>query len=243
MAEIILKVQDLHAYYGLNHVLFGISLDVEKGEAVALLGRNGMGKSTTMKAVMGLVPPRSGSIAFISEEITGLPPHVIANKGVGYVPDNRRIFPFLTVLENLKVALKNTERGWTIEKAFEVFPHLKGLKDRKGGYLSGGEQQMLTVARTAVGNPLLMLLDEPFEGLAPLIIQDIIRQLLQIKKEGIVMLVSEQNLSFAGALLDRVYIIEKGEIRYQSTFKELQGNEAVKRTYLGVGESEGMKIG
>lgn len=235
MAEIILRVENLHAYYRLNHILFGISLEVNEAEAVALLGRNGMGKTTTLKSIMGILPPKLGRIWFREAEITGLPLYAIALKGLGYVPEDRRIFPFLKVIENLKVAQKNMERGWTIEKVFDLFPQLKELKDRKGGYLSGGEQQMLTIARTLMGNPQLILLDEPFEGLAPLVIQSLVRQLLQIKKEGVVMLLSEQNMSFAGALLDRVYIIEKGEIRYQGSFQELQENEEVKRAYLGVG--------
>jgi len=234
MTEGFLNVRDIHAYYGLNHILFGISLDVDQGEAVALLGRNGMGKTTTIKSIMGLLPPKSGSVWFRGANITGAPPHANANRGLGYVPEERRIFPFLTVLENLKVAQKNTERGWTIDKVFDLFPHLMGLKDRKGGNLSGGEQQMLTIARTLMGNPLLVLLDEPFEGLAPLIIQDLVRQLIRIKNEGVVMLLSEQNMSFAGLLLNRVYIIEKGEIRYQGSFQSFQENESVKKAYLGV---------
>jgi branched-chain amino acid transport system ATP-binding protein len=234
MAETFLKVSDLHSYYGLNHILFGISLNVHEGEAVALVGRNGMGKTTTLKSIMGLLPPRSGSVWFRGSDITGHPPHANANRGLGYVPEERRIFLFLTVLENLKVAQKNIGRGWTMDKVFELFPHLKGLKTRKGCHLSGGEQQMLTIARTLMGNPELILLDEPFEGLAPLIIQDLVRRLVQIKKEGIVMLLSEQNLSFAGPLLDFVYIIEKGEIRYHGSFQEFQENESVKKAYLGI---------
>lgn len=234
MPETILQVENLHAYYGLSHILFGVSLAVREGQAVGLFGRNGMGKTTTMKSIMGIVPPESGTVDFRGEAIAGYEPHVIANRGVGYVPDDRRIFPYLTVLENIQVARKKKEGRWTLDNIFGLFPHLEGLKNRKGGHLSGGEQQMLTLARTLAGNPLMIILDEPFEGLAPLIVQDLAEKLLQIKKEGIAMLISEQNISFACDLLDQVTIIEKGEIRYEGSFQDFQGNDPVQKTYLGV---------
>jgi len=234
MAEKILEVDKIDTYYGLSHILFGISLEVKKGEAVALLGRNGAGKTTTLKSIMGIVPPRSGSLKFRGDNILGLRPHVIARKGLGYVPEDRRIFPFLTLQENLEVAQKNIKGGWTIDKVFKLFPPLKMLQNSKGRHLSGGEQQMLTIARTLVGNPELILMDEPSEGLAPVVIDDLTEQMLQLKKEGITMLVSEQNLSLATAICDRAYIIENGQIRYQGSLDELQENEAVMKNYLAV---------
>jgi branched-chain amino acid transport system ATP-binding protein len=234
MMEKLLRVENLDAGYGLIQVLFGISLEVNKGEAVSLLGRNGMGKSTTLKSIMGILPPTSGRVWFDGSDITGLPSHVIANKGVGYIPEDRRIFPFLTVLENLQVPKKNTRRGWSIAKAFDLFPHLKALERRKGCHLSGGEQQMLTIARTLVGNPQLILLDEPSEGLAPLVNKILLDQLLQIKKDGLSILLSEQNIRFAETLCEHLYIIEKGKIPYQGNFQDLQENQLIKRAHLGV---------
>ncbi|MEI9475298.1 MAG: ABC transporter ATP-binding protein [Deltaproteobacteria bacterium] len=231
----ILEVDDLHTCYVSSHILFGVSLGVNKGEAVALVGRNGAGKSTTLKSVMGILKPLSGCIKFKNEDITGLSSYVIAQKGVGYVPEDRRVFAHLSVEENLKVAEKyQTERVWTMEKIFELFPHLGRLKRRKAGSLSGGEQQMLTVARTMMGNPELCLLDEPSEGLAPLIVQALCQQLCQIKSEGVSLVLSEQNMLLAKTICDRVYIIEKGTIPYHGTVQELQANKAIAKTYLAV---------
>jgi branched-chain amino acid transport system ATP-binding protein len=234
VAEPILRVENIHVYYGLNHILFGISLSVKEGNVIALFGRNGMGKTTTLKTIMGILSPKAGHIFFRGSDITGLPPYVIANMGIGYVPEDRRIFPFLTVIENLKVAQKKGETNWTMERLFEIFPRLEGLKDRKGGHLSGGEQQMLTIARTLMGNPRLLLLDEPLEGLAPLVVRYLLERLVEVKKEGLVILLSEQNISTETTLVDRVFLIEKGEIRYEGDFQEFQNNQVVKRTYLGI---------
>lgn len=234
MAEPILRVENIHVYYGLNHILFGISLSIKEGDVVALFGRNGMGKSTTLKTIMGILSPKAGHIFFRGSDITGLPPYAIANKGIGYVPEDRRIFPLLTVVENLKVAQKKGETNWTMERLFEIFPRLQALKDHKGGHLSGGEQQMLTIARTLMGNPRLLLLDEPLEGLAPLVVQYLLERLVEVKKEGLVILLSEQHISTETTLIDRVSLIEKGEIRYEGDFQEFQKNHLVKRTYLGV---------
>ncbi len=231
----ILEVDDLHTYYVSSHILFGIFFGVNKGEAVALVGRNGAGKSTTLKSVMGILKPRSGCIKFQKEDITGLSSYLIAQRGVGYVPEDRRVFRHLTVEENLKVAEKyETERVWTMGKIFELFPHLSSLIHRKAGSLSGGEQQMLTVARTLMGNPKLCLLDEPSEGLAPLIVRALGQQFLQIKSEGVSLLLSEQNMLLATTICDRVYIIEKGTIPYHGTVQELQANTSIARAYLAV---------
>jgi branched-chain amino acid transport system ATP-binding protein len=232
----ILEVHDLHTYYATSHILFGISLSVEDGEVVALLGRNGAGKTTTLRSIMGLVPPRSGSIKFRGEEMVGKPPFVIAQRGLGYVPDYRGIFPDLTVEENLRVAERSIGgEGWTMEKIFALFPDLERLRKLFGGSLSGGQQQMLTIGRTLMTNPHLLLLDEPVEGLAPLIVRLLEERLLFLKeKEHLAILLSEQNVRFATELSDRAYVIEKGVIRYEGTIAHLRENEEVKRQYLGV---------
>ena len=236
-ASPMLEVKDLHAFYGRAHILDGISLEVRAGEVVALLGRNGAGKSTAMKAIMGLVPPARGEVSFAGQRIERLPPYRIARLGLGYVPEERRIFTELTVLENLEVGRQAPREGapaWTPEKLFRVFPNLGELQQRPGGQMSGGEQQMLTVARTLMGNPWLVLLDEPSEGIAPKIVEDMANMILELKQEGLSVLISEQNLHFAALVSDRAYVIERGQIRYGGTMAELEANDAIKREYLSL---------
>ncbi len=232
----ILEVKEIHTFYGTSHILFGVSLAVEGGETVCLLGRNGAGKTTTIRSIMGLTPPRSGSVKFYGEEMIGKPSYYIAQRGIGFVPDNRLIFPDLTVRENLEIAQKrkrgSREEGWTVEKIFELFPALVKIGGHLGGYLSGGEQQMLTIGRTLMGNPTLLLLDEPAEGLAPLVVRTLGDQVLKLKEMGETVLVSEQNLKFATRVSDRAYVISKGTIHYQGSIKDLLSNEEVKKKYL-----------
>lgn len=231
----ILEVKNIHTYYGTSHILFGISLDVEKGEAVCLLGRNGAGKTTTLRSIIGLTPPRSGSIKFNSQEIIGKPPYRIAPMGIGFVPDDRRIFPDLTVRQNILVARREREGAiWNLDRIYSLFPKLKELNTHMGTQLSGGEQQMLTIARTLMTNPQLLLLDEPGEGLAPLVIKAMEEQLGEIKKLGITMLICEHNVGLATALSDQAYVMDKGMIRYQGTIEELRKNEEVRKKYLMV---------
>lgn len=230
-----LEVKEIHTYYGTSHILFGISFNVKEGEAVCLLGRNGAGKTTTFRSIIGLTPPKKGSIKFRDKEIIGKPPYRIAKMGIGFVPDTRRIFPDLTVRQNLMVARREKEKAvWNLETIYALFPKLRELDTHMGTQLSGGEQQMLTVARTLMTNPELLLLDEPGEGLAPLVIQAMKEQLGEIKKLGITMLICEHNVGLATTLSDRGYVIDKGTIRYQGTIKELQGNEEVRKKYLMV---------
>ncbi len=229
-----LTVDDIHTFYGVSHILQGVSLEIREGENVCLIGRNGAGKSTTLKSIIGLTPPKSGSIMFRGEELRGSRPHVIAKKGIGYVPEDRRIFPNITVRDNLELARKGKNHGgWTIERVYEAFPILKGLENRKGMKLSGGEQQMLTIARTLMGNPELLLLDEISEGLAPIIVEDLMKLILRLKKEITIFLV-EQNAVFAFSVADRGYVIDKGKITYQGTIEELKHNQEVKDRYLSV---------
>jgi branched-chain amino acid transport system ATP-binding protein len=232
----ILEVNEIHTFYGTSHILFGVSLSVDRGEIVCLLGRNGAGKTTTIRSIMGLTSPRSGSIKFYRDEMIGKPPYYIAQKGMGFVPDNRLIFPDLTVRENLEIGYKKPRdsggQEWTVERIYGLFPALIKLDNHLGGYLSGGEQQMLTVGRTLMGNPILLLLDEPVEGLAPLVVRALGVQLLQLKKLGETILVSEQNIKFAIGVSDRAYVISKGVIRYQGSIEELEANEEVKKQYL-----------
>lgn len=229
-----LRVNDIHTFYGLSHILFGVSLEVKKGEAVCLLGRNGAGKTTTIRSIMGLVSPRQGEVVFKGEVITGQPPYRIARKGISWVPDNRRIFPDLTVAENLEIAEKKSGSGqkWDIEKVYTLFPVLKRIQGRRGGNLSGGEQQMLSIARALLGNPELLLLDEPTEGLAPLIVRELEEQILRLKEEGISILLAEQNLKSALRLADRCYVMERGRVCYQGTVDELNQNEEIRTRYL-----------
>jgi len=230
-----LEVNEIHTYYGTSHILFGISFDVKEGEAVCLLGRNGAGKTTTFRSIIGLTPPKKGSIKFRDKEIIGKPPYRIAKMGIGFVPDTRRIFPDLTVRQNIMVARREKEKAvWNLETIYALFPKLRELDTHMGTQLSGGEQQMLTVARTLMTNPELLLLDEPGEGLAPLVIKAMEQQLGEIKKLGITMLICEHNVGLATALSDRGYVIDKGAIRYQGTIEELQKNEEVRKKYLMV---------
>jgi branched-chain amino acid transport system ATP-binding protein len=234
----VLEVAGLHAYYGRAHILAEVGLALRPGEVLALLGRNGAGKSTTLKAIIGLVRPAAGAITFEGRPIAGLPPHAICRRGVGYVPEERRVFPDLTVAENLEVGRRPAPPGgyrpWTPERLFELFPNLAEMRRRPAGRMSGGEQQMLTIARTLMGNPRAVLLDEPSEGLAPVIVEQMARTVLDLKGEGLSVLLSEQNLRFARAVADRALIIEKGRIRYEGTMAELEADEAVRSAYLTV---------
>ena len=228
-----LELDSVQAGYGLSRVLHGVSVVARAGEVVSLLGRNGAGKSTTLKAIVSLVEVSGGSVRFDGHEITGLATHEISRRGVGYVPEDRRIFGDLTVEENLIVGLKG--RGdWGTARVYRFFPKLQERAGRRAGSLSGGEQQMLTVARTLMGNPRVLLLDEPSEGLAPVIVRALGEQIAALKREGLTILLSEQNLKFAARLADRAYIIEKGEIRFGGPMAELMGDEALRRKYLTV---------
>jgi branched-chain amino acid transport system ATP-binding protein len=229
----LLTLDEVHAAYGLSRVLHGISLQARAGEVVSLLGRNGAGKSTTLKAIMGLVQVTSGSIRFGERDITALPTHAIAALGIGYVPEDRRIFSDLTVEENLRVGEKGDGR-WSTTRVYEFFPKLGELASRRGGSLSGGEQQMLTVARTLMGNPRLLLLDEPSEGLAPVVVKALGEHIAALKREGLTILLSEQNLKFAARFADRVYIIEKGQMRFEGAMGDLLADESIRRKYLTV---------
>ena len=232
-----LDVRDLHAFYGRAHILHGVSLEARAGEVVALLGRNGAGKSTAMKAIMGLVPPASGEVSFGGKRIERLPPYRIARLGLGYVPEERRIFTELSVMENLEVGRQPAREGlppWTEEKLFALFPNLARMRDRPGGRMSGGEQQMLTIARTLMGNPRCVLLDEPSEGLAPIIVEEMANSIRALKGEGLSVILCEQNLHFAQAVADRAYIIEKGQIRFGGSMAELAADAALREQYLSV---------
>ena len=232
-----LSVKDLHAYYGRAHILDGISLEAKAGEVVALLGRNGAGKSTAMKAIMGLVPPARGEVSFAGTRIERLPPYRIARLGLGYVPEERRIFTELSVMENLEVGRQDARDGvpgWSAERLFALFPNLAAMRDRPGGRMSGGEQQMLTIARTLMGNPRCVLLDEPSEGLAPIIVEQMARSIQTLKGEGLSVLLCEQNLHFSQAVADRAYIIEKGQIRFGGSMAELAADASLREQYLSV---------
>jgi branched-chain amino acid transport system ATP-binding protein len=232
-----LSVRDLHAYYGRAHILHGLSLEASAGEVVALLGRNGAGKSTAMKAIMGLVPPAKGEVSFAGRRIERLPTYRIARLGLGYVPEERRIFTELTVMENLEVGRQDPRQGapvWTQDKLFTLFPNLAGMRERPGGSMSGGEQQMLTIARTLMGNPRCVLLDEPSEGLAPIIVEQMAHSIRALKGEGLCVLLSEQNLHFSHAVADRAYIIEKGQIRFGGSMAELTADSSFREQYLSV---------
>ena len=234
----ILDVKNIYTSYGLSQILFDVSLQIDEGECVCLLARNGVGKTTTLRSIMGLTPPRQGEVLYRDQPITGKPAFRVAKMGIGFVPEDRRIFPDLSVRENLDVARKSPASPhtteWTVDRVYEIFPVLENLNNRKGGYLSGGEQQMLTVGRTLMGNPDLILLDEPSEGLAPLVVRDLATQIRRLKDEGITILLSEQNAKFAIALSDHAYILEKGQVRFSGTIEDLQENEEVRQQYLAL---------
>ena len=232
-----LEVKSLNSAYGRAHILYDLGLAAGRGEVVVLLGRNGAGKSTTLKTLIGLVRPLSGEISFDGRRIEQLEPYEIARLGLGYVPEERRIFTDLSVMENLQVGRQAPRAGapqWTPEKLFGLFPNLAGMRERRGAHMSGGEQQMLTIARTLMGNPSAILLDEPSEGLAPVIVEQMAKTILELKEEGLCVLLSEQNLHFAKLVADRAYIIEKGHIRYQGSMAELAANEPIRATYLSI---------
>jgi len=233
----ILELKDVHTYYGTSHVLFGVSLDVGRGEVVCLMGRNGAGKSTTFRTVMGLSPPRGGSVLFHGKDVTRLKVHARARMGIGYVPEDRQIFPELTVRENLEIGRSSGIRradGWSVERVYGLFPVLEKYDRKPGGQLSGGEQQMLTIGRTLMGNPELVLLDEPTEGLAPVVVIALKEMILRLKEMGTTILLSEQNVKFAAKVSDRVFIIDNGAIRYRNDIEGFRNDEAVQKKYLAV---------
>jgi branched-chain amino acid transport system ATP-binding protein len=233
----LVRIENLRAYYGRAQILFDVSLTVGRGEVVALMGRNGAGKSTTFRAMMGHLARVEGRVEFLDKNILGMPTHKIARLGLGYVPEDRRIFTELTVMENLLVGRqpKRPELPeWTPEALFKIFPNLAEMRQRPAARMSGGEQQMLTVARTLMGNPLVVLLDEPSEGVSPVIVEGMARMVLDMKKRGVSVLLSEQNLHFAEAVSDRAYVIEKGHIRFSGAMSELLADRAVRRNYLSV---------
>jgi branched-chain amino acid transport system ATP-binding protein len=237
-----LTVENLSAWYGAARILYDVTFEVGRGEVVALMGRNGAGKSTTLRSVMGLIAKKSGSIRFSGDEIMGREPYEIARQGIGYTPEDRRIFSDLTVLENLDIGRQPSRHfpdgssapAWTIERLFSLFPNLGEMPDRPGGQMSGGEQQMLTVARTLMGNPLLVLLDEPSEGVAPVIVEQMANTILELKEQGLSILLSEQNIHFAEIVSDRVYMLEKGQIRWSGAMSELVADVDVQRNFLTV---------
>ena len=232
-----LSAKRLNAYYGQAHILFDVALEAAAGEVVVLLGRNGAGKSTTLKTLIGLMPPSAGEVVFCGERIDRLQPFQIARRGLGYVPEDRRIFTDLTVLENIEVGRQPARQGvpsWTLEKLYKLFPNLAETGDRPAAQMSGGEQQMLAIARTLMGNPACILLDEPSEGLAPVIVDQMAAAVLEMKSEGLSVLLSEQNLHFAAAVADRAYIIEKGRVRFNGTMAELDADDAVRSAHLAV---------
>ena len=237
-----LAVESLSVWYGAARILYDLSFEVGRGEVVALMGRNGAGKSTTLKSIMGLTAKRQGTVRFEDRDISGLKPFEVARRGLGYTPEDRRIFADLTVMENLDIGRQPARRfadgapapSWTPEKLFDMFPNLAEMPDRLGDRMSGGEQQMLTVARTLMGNPLLVLLDEPSEGVAPLIVERMATTIVELKKEGLSILLSEQNIHFARLVSDRIYLLEKGQIRWQGSIAQLDTNLEVQRAYLTV---------
>jgi branched-chain amino acid transport system ATP-binding protein len=242
MSDAMLSVENLSAWYGAARILYDLRFEVGRGEVVALMGRNGAGKSTTLKAVMGLIGERRGTVRFNGEDISRRKAFEIARRGLGYAPEDRRIFSDLTVMENLDIGRQGERRfadgrpapAWTPERLFALFPNLAEMPDRLGDRMSGGEQQMLAVARTLMGNPLLVLLDEPSEGVAPLIVEQMAATIVELKKEGLSILLSEQNIHFARLVSDRVYVLEQGQIRWQGTMPQLMDNLDVLKTYLTV---------
>ena len=229
-----LEIKDIHTYYGLSHILFGVSLEVSEGEIVCLLGRNGAGKSTTMRSIMGLTPPLQGTITFKGELITGKKPYQIARLGVGYVPDDRRVFADLTVGENLEISERKTGTAvtWDKESVYDLFPPLRDIDSRKAGFLSGGEQQMLAIGRGLMTNPEFLLLDEPTEGLAPLVVEMLEAQIDKLREKGVTVLLAEQNVKVALRLSDRAYVIDDGVIRYHGSIEDLRENEEISKKYL-----------
>ena len=237
MSSALLEVDRLCAGYGRAQILFDVGLQVGAGEAVALLGRNGAGKSTTLKTIMGLIEPTSGTVRFGGHDITGWPSHRIARLGLGWVPEDRRIFTDLTVLQNLEVgrqAARGQSAPWTVQRLFELFPNLAAMPDRPGASMSGGEQQMLTVARTLMGNPQLVLFDEPSEGVAPVIVEQMARSINEMKRQGLAVLVCEQNLEFVAAICDRACVLEKGQVRFDGSMADLQADAGIRREVLGI---------
>jgi branched-chain amino acid transport system ATP-binding protein len=240
--ETLLKANSLCAWYGAAQILYDVDLEVRRGEVVALMGRNGAGKSTTLKTLIGMLAKRKGSVSFLGHDISKSEPHHAAKLGLGFVPEDRRVFTDLTVMENLEVGKQPPRRWadgseaplWTPERLFKLFPNLGEMPDRPGGRMSGGEQQMLTVARTLMGNPYLVLLDEPSEGVAPVIVEQMANMILELKAQGVSILLSEQNMHFAELVSDRAYVLEKGQIRYQASMADLATNEEVRRAYLSV---------
>ena len=233
----ILEVKDIVTFYSQSLILDGVSLEVDKGEVVALLGRNGAGKTTTLRSVMGLTPPRSGSIKLLRIEIVGKLPFQVAALGIGYAPDDRRIFPDLTTEENLLLAghlSKRTNGDWSVERVYNLFPVLRDVRTRKGGFLSGGEQKMLATGRALMTNPSLVLIDEPSEGLAPLMVAALSKAIREIRDTGVTVFLADQNVRFCRKTADRGYIIEKGTIRYQDEMKNILENEEIVKKYLAV---------
>jgi branched-chain amino acid transport system ATP-binding protein len=232
----LLVVDDVCAAYGLSRVLFGVSLRVDRGECVCLLGRNGVGKTTTLRSIMGLTPPSGGEILWRGKPITGWAPHRVAKLGVGYVPEDRRIFGELTTWENLDVARRVSGRSgpWTIETVGELFPKLNELRERQGGFLSGGEQQMLTIARTLMLNPELLLLDEPSEGLAPIVVDQLLERIGALKRQGLTILLAEQGVDFSLSLADRVYVLEKGAVKFSGAAAQLRDDAALRNKLLAL---------
>jgi branched-chain amino acid transport system ATP-binding protein len=232
-----LAVTNINSFYGAAHILHDVSLTVSRSEAVALLGRNGAGKSTLIKSIIGIVPPRSGKISFEGQVVSGLEPFAIARRGIGFVPEDRRIFVSLTVEENLEVGRRTAPEGrdaWTPERLYSIFPNLAEMRRRQAAFMSGGEQQMLTIARTLMGNPSLILLDEPSEGLAPKIVEQVAAAVTRMTASGITVLLSEQNMHFASLVSERAYVIEKGQIKFSGRMDELRSNDEIRRNYLAV---------
>ena len=240
--DVLLQATGLQAWYGAAQILFDVDLQVRRGEVVALMGRNGAGKSTTLKTLMGMLAKRRGKIEFMGNDLSRSDPHDAARLGLGFVPEDRRVFTDLTVMENLAVGRQKPRTWpdgkaaleWTPERLFKLFPNLGEMPQRPGGRMSGGEQQMLTVARTLMGNPFLVLLDEPSEGVAPVIVEQMAHMILELKEQGVSILLSEQNMHFAELVSDRAYVLERGQIRYQASMGELAANEEIRRAYLSV---------
>lgn len=231
----VLQVTGINSFYGRAHILHDVSLEAAEGEVVVLLGRNGAGKSTTLKSIMGLVRPASGRVDYKSIPIHRCPPYKIARMGLGYVPEDRRIFPDLTVRENLAVGRRPGRKGgWTDGRVFELFPKLAEMQGRPAGMMSGGEQQMLTIARTLMGNPETLLMDEPSEGLAPIVVEQMAAAIRELKSQGLTILLSEQNVAFALSVSDRAYVLERGHVRHSATVAEIAGSEEIRAAYLGV---------